>query len=79
VARRLDLCSGQIYRWRPDLRAASNGFAAVVVAGETSECTGRGPATIEVAPRPGAAVNAHPPSRANRIDDTRFFARISAR
>jgi transposase len=48
VARRLDLCSGQIYRWRRDLRAASNGFAAVVVAGETSERADRGPAAIEV-------------------------------
>ena len=48
VARRLDLCSGQIYRWRRDVGAVSNGFAAVVVAGETSECTDRGPAAIEV-------------------------------
>jgi transposase len=48
VARRLDVCPGQIYRWRRDLRAAANGFAAVVVAGETSGCAEREPAAIEV-------------------------------
>ncbi len=48
VARRLDVCPGQIYRWRRELRAASNGFAAVVVAGEASGCAERGPAAIEV-------------------------------
>ena len=48
VARRLDVCPGQIYRWPRELRAASNGFAAVVVAGEASGCADRGPAAIEV-------------------------------
>jgi transposase len=32
VARRADLCPGQIYRWRQDLGAAAPGFARVVVA-----------------------------------------------
>ena len=32
VARRADLCPGQIYRWRQDLGAAASGFAQVVVA-----------------------------------------------
>ena len=32
VARRAEICPGQIYRWRQDLgRAAGSGFAAVVV------------------------------------------------
>lgn len=32
VARRAELCPGQIYRWRRDLgQAAGNGFAAVIV------------------------------------------------
>lgn len=32
VARRADLCPGQIYRWRQDLGAAAPGFAQIVVA-----------------------------------------------
>jgi transposase len=32
VARRADLCPGQIYRWRQDLGAAIPGFAQIVVA-----------------------------------------------
>jgi transposase len=32
VARRVDVTSSLIYRWRRDLRAAANGFAQVLVA-----------------------------------------------
>ncbi len=31
VARRADICPGQIYRWRQELRGVGGGFAAVVV------------------------------------------------
>jgi hypothetical protein len=31
VARRADVCAGQIYRWRQELRGAGAGFTAVVV------------------------------------------------
>jgi transposase len=31
VARRADVCAGQIYRWRRELRGIGPGFAAVVV------------------------------------------------
>jgi transposase len=31
VARRADVCAGQIYRWRQELHGAGTGFAAVVV------------------------------------------------
>lgn len=31
VARRADVCPGQIYRWRQELGGAGGGFAAVVV------------------------------------------------
>jgi transposase len=31
VARRADVCPSQLYRWRRDLRGASNGFAELVV------------------------------------------------
>jgi transposase len=31
VARRVDVCANQIYRWRRDLAAAAEGFAEVVV------------------------------------------------
>ena len=31
VARRADVCPGQIYRWRQELHDAGGGFAAVVV------------------------------------------------
>ena len=36
VARRMDVSSGLIYRWRKDLRALSDGFAQVVVAPNSS-------------------------------------------
>jgi transposase len=49
VARRADLCPGQIYRWRRDLAAATPGFAQVVVAApEPASCDDGRPA-IEVA------------------------------
>ena len=31
VARRADICPGQIYRWRQELRAAASGFAQVLI------------------------------------------------
>ena len=31
VARRADVCPGQIYRWRQELRAVANGFAQVLI------------------------------------------------
>jgi transposase len=34
VARRADICPGQIYRWRQELREAGAAFAAVVVTGD---------------------------------------------
>jgi transposase len=33
VARRADVCSSLIYRWRRELRVASDGFAEVILAG----------------------------------------------
>ena len=49
VARRADVCPGQIYRWRRDLDGAhGRGFAAVIVApGDPGFCGSRGEA-IEV-------------------------------
>ena len=32
VARRADVCPGQIYRWRKDFRAVTEGFAQVLIA-----------------------------------------------
>ena len=32
VARRADVCPGQIYRWRKELRPAADGFAEVLIA-----------------------------------------------
>jgi len=32
VARRADVCAGQIYRWRKELRAVADGFAPVLIA-----------------------------------------------
>jgi transposase len=32
VARRADICPGQVYRWRQELRAAVMGFAPVLIA-----------------------------------------------
>ena len=33
IARRADVCAGQIYRWRQELRSTGGGFAEVVIAG----------------------------------------------
>ena len=45
VARRADLCPGQIYRWRRDLAVATLGFAPVVVAApEPAPCDAVRPA-----------------------------------
>ena len=49
VARRADVCPGQIYRWRQELRSAGAGFAAVVVAAD-ADC---GPG---IASRSGEAI-----------------------
>ena len=49
VARRADVCPGQIYRWRQELRGAGGGFAAVVVTTD-ADC---GPS---LAPRTGEAI-----------------------
>jgi transposase len=32
IARRAEVCAGQIYRWRQELRSACGGFSEVVVA-----------------------------------------------
>ena len=32
VARRAEICAGQIYRWRQEMRRAGGGFAEVVIA-----------------------------------------------
>ena len=32
VARRVDVCAGQIYRWRRELRSTGGGFSEVVIA-----------------------------------------------
>ena len=32
VARRAEICAGQIYRWRQEIRQAERGFAEVVIA-----------------------------------------------
>jgi len=36
IARRADVCAGQIYRWRQELRCAGGGFSEVVLAIEDS-------------------------------------------
>ena len=43
VARRADVCPGQIYRWRQELRAVADGFAQVLLAPpETMAATAAG-------------------------------------
>jgi transposase len=49
VARRADVNSGQVYRWRQDLRTAARGFAEVVVTSGPPGVPGSGDAAIEVA------------------------------
>jgi transposase len=48
VARRADICPGQLYRWRQELRGVGAGFTAVVVA--DAECA------PSIAPRAGEAI-----------------------
>ena len=48
VARRRELVPGQIYRWRNELRAATAGFTAVVVAPEPSERSTAAVPTVEI-------------------------------
>ena len=52
VARRADICAGQIYRWRQDMRCTERAFSEVVIAeiddrGNDSAALGAAPA-IEV-------------------------------
>jgi transposase len=52
VARRAEICAGQIYRWRQEIRHADRGFAEVVIAavddgGNESAALGPAPA-IEI-------------------------------
>ena len=49
VARRMDIVSGQIYRWRRDLRTAAAGFAEVVVTSEPDKRAVAGPPALEIA------------------------------
>ncbi len=50
VARRADVCPGQIYRWRQEVRAATGGFAEVIVSPGDQGAAGPSPspAAIEV-------------------------------
>jgi transposase len=52
IARRADVCAGQIYRWRQELRSASGGFSEVVIAAvddSGNDYAGRRPAAaIEI-------------------------------
>jgi transposase len=48
VARRRDVVSEQIYRWRNELRSAAPGFAAVLVAPEPNERSTAGASAIEI-------------------------------
>ena len=50
VARRADVCSGQIYRWRRDLAGTGgSGFAAVIVSPSDHDAAGFAGEVIEVA------------------------------
>jgi transposase len=52
VARRADVCAGQIYRWRQEIRCTARGFSEVVIAGiddRSSDRAALGPApAIEI-------------------------------
>jgi transposase len=54
VARRADVCPGQIYRWRREFRTVANGFAQVLIAppeitaGEVAGGAALGAPAIEV-------------------------------
>jgi transposase len=46
VARRVDVCPGQIYRWRKELRAAADGFAEVLIAPAASMASDAGAGSV---------------------------------
>ena len=52
IARRADVCAGQIYRWRQELRSTGGGFSEVVIAAvddRSSDRAALGPApAIEI-------------------------------
>jgi transposase len=48
VARRADVVAGQIYRWRQELRAATAGFAEVMVSPAASERLAAGAPALEI-------------------------------
>ena len=54
VARRADINSGQIYRWRQELRTSGSGFSAVVVTPGGSAVSAPAVPVIEVATGDGA-------------------------
>ena len=56
VARRADVSSGQIYRWRHELRPSSSGFAEVVVSPGLPAVPDLSAAVIEVAAGDGSRV-----------------------
>lgn len=49
VARQADVCPGQLYRWRQDLRAADGGFAEVMVSPSRSPISDLAEPEIELA------------------------------
>lgn len=56
VARRADIGTGLIYRWRQELRAAGRGFAEVIVSSPAGAVCDPAPPAIEVAFGEGARV-----------------------
>ncbi len=56
IARRADINSGQIYRWRRDLQIGSSGFAEVVVSA-ISGCPGISASVIDVALSDGGRIH----------------------
>lgn len=56
VARRADVNSGQIYRWRKELQTPALGFAPVMVSGPVGALCERPETTIEVAAGDGSRV-----------------------
>ena len=49
VALRADLCPGQLYRWRQELRPGAGGFAEVIVSASVPTVREPAPSAIEVA------------------------------
>lgn len=56
VARRADVCAGQIYRWRQDLRGHAQEFAEVMMLPVADQPAVRSDALIEVRLASGACV-----------------------